>query len=160
MFTQNYWDAGLYQIIWYFKELENTTFWKLDVSVLRWGRETPTLVQWLRLALSKEPNTVVVSPSSEDGNNSSFWNVVFSSFSKYWTMDEVWKLSNSEHYTPSSEPFRIYMFTQTCHCSLFWLSWIQSTPSDTISLLSILMLSSTFWDMTSCSSSQPLPCEP
>jgi hypothetical protein len=34
-----------------------------------------------RLALSKEPNRVgVPSPLSEDGNKSSFWYIVFSSF--------------------------------------------------------------------------------
>jgi hypothetical protein len=35
------------------------------------------VVQWLRLALSKGPNRVGVSPSPEDGNRSSFRNVVF-----------------------------------------------------------------------------------
>jgi hypothetical protein len=44
------------------------------------GMETPTLVQGLRLALSKGPNRVGVSlPSLEDGNRSGFRNVVFSS---------------------------------------------------------------------------------
>jgi hypothetical protein len=37
-------------------------------------------VQWLRLALSKGPNKVgTCLPSPEDGNRSSFGNVVFSS---------------------------------------------------------------------------------
>jgi hypothetical protein len=38
------------------------------------------MIEWLRLVLSREPNTVGVSHSSEDGNRSSFRNVVFSSF--------------------------------------------------------------------------------
>jgi hypothetical protein len=62
------------------------------VSVLRWRGETPTQLsplervnlslQWLRLALSKRPNWVGVSCplSPEDGNRSSFQNVMFSSF--------------------------------------------------------------------------------
>jgi hypothetical protein len=51
------------------------------------GWEKPNLLgpsertnQWLWLDLSKGPNRVGVSlPSPEDGNRSSFWNVVFSS---------------------------------------------------------------------------------
>jgi hypothetical protein len=35
---------------------------------------------------------------------------VFSNFLECWTMDKVQKLSNSECYTLSSEPFRIYLF--------------------------------------------------
>jgi hypothetical protein len=70
-----------------------------SVSVFRWGRETPTLlvIQWLRLALSKEPNRVCVYLlSHEDGNWSSFRNVVFSSYLEFRTMDEVQKPSDSE----------------------------------------------------------------
>jgi hypothetical protein len=60
-----------------------------SVSVINWGEETPTLLgpleranlslsQWLRLALSNGSNRVRVSPppSREDGNSSSFRNVV------------------------------------------------------------------------------------
>jgi hypothetical protein len=45
-------------------------------------REVKDVLQWLGLALSKEPNRAGVfpSPSPEDGNRSSFRNVVFSSF--------------------------------------------------------------------------------
>jgi hypothetical protein len=47
-------------------------------------------VQSLRLALSKEPNRVGVSLSShDDGNRSSFLNVVFSSYLELKTMDKV-----------------------------------------------------------------------
>jgi hypothetical protein len=43
-------------------------------------RETPTLVHWQGLALSKSLNIVIVSlHSPEDGNRSSFRNVLFSS---------------------------------------------------------------------------------
>jgi len=35
----------------------------------------------------------------------------------------------------------ITVFTRTCHSSLSWVTWIQSTPSDPVSLRSILMLS-------------------
>jgi hypothetical protein len=48
---------------------------------------------------------------SETGSVSvlSFRNVVFSAFLEYQTMDKVQKHSNSECYTPSSEPIRIYL---------------------------------------------------
>jgi len=36
----------------------------------------------------------------------------------------------------------ITMFTRACHCSISWARWIQSTPSQPISLRSILTLSS------------------
>jgi hypothetical protein len=45
------------------------------------------------------------------GVSSSFWNIVFSRFLEYWTMGKVQKPSDSECYTPSSEPFRIYQFS-------------------------------------------------
>jgi hypothetical protein len=68
------------------------------------GRETATPlgrlenVQWMRLALSNGPNRVGVSLSSpEDGNRSSFWNVVFSSYLKFRPIDQVQKLNDSEH---------------------------------------------------------------
>jgi hypothetical protein len=53
-----------------------------------------SLVQWLRLALSKGPNGVgVFPPSPKDGNRSSFWNVVFYSL-EYQTMEKSKKPSN------------------------------------------------------------------
>jgi hypothetical protein len=70
----------------------------IAVIILTW------VVQSLRLALSNGPNRVGV--SSEDGNRSSFRNVVL--FSEYRTMDNVQKPSNSECYAPSSEPFGIH----------------------------------------------------
>jgi hypothetical protein len=71
------------------------------------GRETHTLLghikraqinQWTwRLALSKGHNRVGVSlPSPEDGNRSSFRNVVFSSYLEFWTMHKAQKPSDSE----------------------------------------------------------------
>jgi hypothetical protein len=50
----------------------------------------------------------VYAPSSEDGKRFSFPNSFFSSFLEYRTMNRVEKPSNSECYTSSSEPFRIY----------------------------------------------------
>jgi hypothetical protein len=47
------------------------------------------VVQWLRLALSKGPNRVGVSPPpSEDGNKSSFRNIVFSSYLEFRAMNK------------------------------------------------------------------------
>jgi hypothetical protein len=46
----------------------------IAVVILTW------VVQLLRIALSKGPDIVGVSPSAEEGNGSSFQNVVFSSF--------------------------------------------------------------------------------
>jgi hypothetical protein len=63
-------------------------------------RKAANFVQWLRLALSKGPNWLAVlflpHPWCEDGNRSSFRNVVSPNFLEYWTMDKVQKLSNSE----------------------------------------------------------------
>jgi hypothetical protein len=68
------------------------------------------VVQWLRLALSKGPNWVGVfsTLSPEDGNRSSFRNVVFSSLWNTGRWKSPKKNSNPVCYTPSSEPFRIY----------------------------------------------------
>jgi hypothetical protein len=56
------------------------------------------------LALSKGPNRVVVSlRSAEDGNRSSFWNVMVSSYLELRTMDEVQKPGDC--FTSSSERF-------------------------------------------------------
>jgi hypothetical protein len=63
------------------------------------------VVQWLRLALSKGPNKVDVSlPSPEDRNRPSFRNIVFSTYLEFLTMAKIHKPSDSEWYTPSSEP--------------------------------------------------------
>jgi hypothetical protein len=54
------------------------------------------------------PNRVGVSlPSPEDGNRSSFLNVMFSGYLEFRTMHKVQKPGNSECYTASSEPFNI-----------------------------------------------------
>jgi hypothetical protein len=71
-------------IVRYSKNLENTAFDLFPSSEL-----------CLRLALSKGPNRVNVSPSPEDGNRSSFRNVVFYNFLEYRKMDKVQKSSNS-----------------------------------------------------------------
>jgi hypothetical protein len=56
------------------------------------------LVQWLRLALSEGLNIVDVSlPSPKDGNRSSFWNVMFSSYLEIRTMDNVHKPIAAEY---------------------------------------------------------------
>jgi hypothetical protein len=48
--------------------------------------------------ISKGPNRVGVSlPSPEDGNRSSFRDVVFSGYLEFQTMDRVLKLSESEY---------------------------------------------------------------
>jgi hypothetical protein len=66
--------------------------------------------QWLRLALSKGPNRVGVAfPSPEDGNRSSFRNVMFSSYLEFRTTDKVQKPADSES---------IFSFVH----SYFWLS--------------------------------------
>jgi hypothetical protein len=62
--------------------LENTTFRKMDLfpTTGEGGEDTNSvgpLRKGLRLALSKGPTRVGVSPSPEDGNRSSFRNVVF-----------------------------------------------------------------------------------
>jgi hypothetical protein len=59
--TQNYWISGLCPSSGI---LENTTFLKLDLflSSGEWGRHLLCWDHWLRLALSKGPNRVGVSP--------------------------------------------------------------------------------------------------
>jgi hypothetical protein len=62
------------------------------------GRKTPTLLGPLERA---DLTTVggVLRPSHEDGNRPSFWNVLFSSYLEFQTMDKVQNPSNSEYYT-------------------------------------------------------------
>jgi hypothetical protein len=88
-------------IVQYSKKLDNTAFQKLYLFLSLGGRgETPP---------SKGPNRVGVSlphlRMETDPVSEMLYSVVFY---EYWTMDEVQKPSNSECYTPSSEPFRIY----------------------------------------------------
>jgi hypothetical protein len=68
--TKNYWGFGLCPSSCVLKTLEH---------VLVTG-SVSILVQCLILALFKGPSRVGVSPSPENGNRSSFQNVVFSSF--------------------------------------------------------------------------------
>jgi hypothetical protein len=65
------------------------------------GKWTPTLLGPLEGA-----NLSHWSP--EDGIKSNFRNIVFSSCLEFPAMDKVHKPSDSECYTPSSEPFRFY----------------------------------------------------
>jgi hypothetical protein len=94
--------------------------------------ERANLIQWLRLALSKGPNWLGVLPPPwpEDGNRFSFRNVVFFNFLEYWTMDKVQKLSNSECYTPSSGPTRIYLIESSgrYEASIRIFNWRKKCP--------------------------------
>jgi hypothetical protein len=81
----------------------------------------------LRLALSKGPNIVDVFPLTWGQKQIQFSKRVFY-FLEYWMMDIVQKPCNSECYTPSSEPFGIYLILwQTpgnlgrCHSTDSWL---------------------------------------
>jgi hypothetical protein len=67
----------------------------------------PWVVQWLRLTLSKRPKRLSVSfPSPEDGNRSSFWNVVFSGYLEYRTMG---KFHEQWFWEESDSSVRIYI---------------------------------------------------
>jgi hypothetical protein len=93
-------------ILRYSEKLENTVLRKYGLFLSSGeGGKTPVLlgpleranrVQCLRLALSKGPNRVGVSPSPEDENRPNFRSVVFSSFSEHRTMNKVKKASNSK----------------------------------------------------------------
>jgi hypothetical protein len=50
----------------------------------------------------------MTSVTYEEGNRSSFRVVSFYSYLEYRTMDKVQKRIDSECYTSSSEPFRVY----------------------------------------------------
>jgi hypothetical protein len=91
---QNYWVLGLPSssgILWTRKHDVSETG---SVSVLKWE----PVIRWLRLALSKGPNRVGVPPLTEDGNRSSFWNLMFPSFknTRRWTRSKT--PSNSEQW--------------------------------------------------------------
>jgi hypothetical protein len=85
--TQNYWVSGLCPLCGILNNRKHNVSETGSVSVFRWGKgenysvgAVRKSVQWLRLALSKSPNRVVVSlPLPEDRNRSSSKNVVFSS---------------------------------------------------------------------------------
>jgi hypothetical protein len=63
-----------------------------SVSVFRWG--AGDTYQWLRLAVSKEPNIVGVSLTSTEVRNwPSSRNFVFSSYLEFWTTDKIHKSS-------------------------------------------------------------------
>jgi hypothetical protein len=59
--TQNYWVLGLCPSSGILETRKHNFSEIGSASVLRWGGwETPTMIQWLRLALSKGPNRVGV----------------------------------------------------------------------------------------------------
>jgi hypothetical protein len=73
----------------------------------------PSIRKWLRVALSNGPNRVGIShPFTWGRKQIQFPTRCVPSvlFLEHRTMDKVQKPGNSECYTASSEPFRIYMF--------------------------------------------------
>jgi hypothetical protein len=96
--TQNYGYFGTLSIVRYSKNLENTTFRKLDLFPSSGeGRDTYSVGSRRKIEVSsKGPNRVGVSPSPEDGNRFSFRNDVLSRYLEYLTMDKVQKPCNSE----------------------------------------------------------------
>jgi hypothetical protein len=61
----------------------------------------------MKLVLSKGPKSVgVFLPSSEEGNKSSFRNILFRSFLEFRTTEKVQNLSNSENVAASTRSGR------------------------------------------------------
>jgi hypothetical protein len=92
----SFWTLSIVQ---YSKKFKNTTFRKLDLfpSPGQGGKTPCQLGPLEKLTSITGPNWLgVFPPWPEDGNRSSFRNVVFSNFLEYWTMDKVKKLSNSD----------------------------------------------------------------
>jgi hypothetical protein len=91
--------SGIFLYFWalsidvYSKLLENHNVSEAGwASVFRWG--DGDTYQWVRSALSKEPNRVGVSlTSAEDPDRPSFRNIVFSSYLELWAMDKLHKSS-------------------------------------------------------------------
>jgi hypothetical protein len=99
-------------IFWNSKQRGCSVFQKLYLSPSSdEGKETPTLLGlseranlnhwtitgWSRSVLIKGPNKVDISlPSPEDGDRSSFQNIVFSSYLEFLTMDQVQKANDSK----------------------------------------------------------------
>jgi hypothetical protein len=131
--SQDYRTLGLCPLSGILKNIKNTTFQKLDLFPFSGeGWETPSLLgpfkrahfnHWttyvsitsvvhrLRLALSNRPSGVgVFHPSPQDRNRFSFRNLFFCVLLEYQMMGKVQKSCNPECYTPSSEPFGIYLF--------------------------------------------------
>jgi hypothetical protein len=85
-------------------KLKNHKYHYLDLFLCSGkGKETSTLLGPIEspnvvLVISKGFSTVGVSFSPEDGNRSSFLNVVFSSYLEFRTMDQINEASNSECY--------------------------------------------------------------
>jgi hypothetical protein len=70
-------------------------------------------------------------------------------------MDKVWKPSNPVCYTPSSEPYRIYLLQSTLHqIDVFWsysLSPKYSNVVKSVVLTAVTIMSTSFRDVTLCS---------
>jgi hypothetical protein len=81
-------------------------------------------VQWLRLAVSNGPIREGISPFTWGQKQIQLPKRCILQFFEYRTMGKVQKPSNSECYTPSSEPFKIYFFP-----IVFYFSGLQRTRS-------------------------------
>jgi hypothetical protein len=94
-------------------------------------------------------------PPPEEGNKSSFRNVIVFWFVEFRTMDKVQNPSNSDYYTPSPESFRFQQVIMTCEYAAlsFALSdhdanqW--SVPSPPNSLSTLVGLDTVVRNMTS-----------
>jgi hypothetical protein len=129
---QNYWGFWTFSIVRYLENRKHDVLETGSVSVLRWGeRETPTQLgpleianQWLSLALSKGSYWVGVFPSPEDGNRSSFRNVVFSSLynTGRWKKSKNLVFLNNIYYR-NNDPFcvsRYPVMVPCCNTQMFW----------------------------------------
>jgi hypothetical protein len=96
----------------------------LTLSVVWYSKENMTFPEQIQFPKGTQQSRCL--PTRLRMETSSFQNVLFSSFLEYWTMDKVQKPSNSECYTRSSEPFRIYQSTVVTQTSTAdvneWLS--------------------------------------
>jgi hypothetical protein len=94
--------------------------------------QSSPLVQWLRLAIFKRPNTVgAFIPSPDEGNRSSFQNVLLPNYLQFRTMDKVRKPSDSERYTRPSEPFRLHMhLSLPCTLQAYTIPHLITTIAD------------------------------
>jgi hypothetical protein len=111
-YIKNYWVSGLCPSSGILIIRKHKVSEIGSVSFFRW-REGDTYSVGFRknLDISKRPKRAAISlPPPEDGNRSRYSSqyVVFSSYLEFRTIDEVQKPSNSECYTPSSEPLRLY----------------------------------------------------
>jgi hypothetical protein len=127
------------------KYLENTTSRKLDLFPSSGeGRETSDRLgplEWLRLALSKGPNSVGVSiPTPYGVNRTSSHDTVVSSYLEFRTTDKVQKRSDSKCYTQVSETTRFFFiqFTES-HCARLEMRYLDRNLSIIFYACTILM---------------------